>query len=913
MADRVTKVTLTAQVSQYIAGMQQAQAATRGTATEAEKLTAQNEKFQALGRSAVAFGTLAAVGVGLAVSRFAEFDKAMSSVQAATLASTAEMDKLREAALQAGADTAFTAGEAAAGIEELAKAGVETTDVLNGGLTGALNLAAAGNVSVAEAAESAASAMTQFNLAGSDVPKVADLLAAAAGKAQGSVSDISAALGQAGLVASQMGLSLEETVGSLAAFASAGLTGSDAGTSFRAALLRLANPTDEAKEAMKELGIESYNAAGQFVGIESLAGQLQTKLGGLTQAQRNQTLALVFGQDAIRVANVLYKQGAEGIAEWTEKVDDSGYAAEVAETRLDNLAGDIEKLGGAFDTALIKTGSAANDVLRGIVQTVEGSVDAFARAPQAVQTVTLVVGALASAIGLAGGGFLLAIPKIVAFKAALATMSPATQKAAGALGALGKAAGVLAGLGAAVVILNNLATGANKAAPGIERVLEALAGSDFDTAFAGGSKGVEDFAKALELVAGTGFDANIERIGEAIGGPLGLTGVVGEARAGFASLDSALSQLVAGGNGAKAEALFAEIGRKAAEQGIDVEKLKELFPQYADALAGASNAQEDAAGTSDEMAEGLDDVGFSAEDAKAQIDELAETIRGFGSEQLSLNDANRAVEESLDSFTASIEANGATLDITTEAGRQNSAALDDIARKYLEAAAATVEQTGKQEDALPVLEAGRQAFIDAGIEAGLSADEANAYADELGLIPADVQTKITLDAEAALAKAYEMADLINNRIQSKTVYLYVQEQRQVLGYQQQGQTINANGGMYAYANGGFGSGIYAGRPGALYKFAEPETRWEAFVSGKPGQEDRNRAIVWEAGDRLGMWGSGGGGGDSAPVDFSPVIRQLQRLEQTTREVRDRTGTPVPMGAVQGALGSSNVGNFSRGR
>jgi TP901 family phage tail tape measure protein len=125
----------------------------------------------------------------------------MSAVSAATHAGTKEMDALRGAALQAGKDTQYSATEAAKGITELSKAGVSTADILGGGLKGSLALAAAGQLDVGEAAETAASALTQFKLKGSDIPHVADLLAAGAGKAQGSVADLSAALNQSGLIA----------------------------------------------------------------------------------------------------------------------------------------------------------------------------------------------------------------------------------------------------------------------------------------------------------------------------------------------------------------------------------------------------------------------------------------------------------------------------------------------------------------------------------------------------------------------------------------------------------------------------------------------------------------------------------------------------------------------------------------
>ena len=200
----------------------------------------------------------------------------MSNVAAATHETTGNMELLRAAALKAGADTAFSASEAADGIEALAKAGVSTADILNGGLTGALDLAAAGNIEVGDAAEIAATALTQFRLSGEQIPHVADLLAAGAGKAQGDVADLGQALKQSGLVASQMGLSIEDTTGSLAAFASAGLIGSDAGTSFKAMLQRLANPLGQGKKAMDELGISAYDAQGNFVGITSVPSSSRT-------------------------------------------------------------------------------------------------------------------------------------------------------------------------------------------------------------------------------------------------------------------------------------------------------------------------------------------------------------------------------------------------------------------------------------------------------------------------------------------------------------------------------------------------------------------------------------------------------------------------------------------------------------
>jgi TP901 family phage tail tape measure protein len=323
---RTVGVKLMADVSGYVSGLQRAKTATADFKGQLDN-AAKKGNLDAVADRATGVG-LALVGMaGYAIKSAADFDKAMSSVSAATHASSGDIEKLRQAALQAGKDTSFSATEAADGITELSKAGVSTADVLGGGLKGALSLAAAGQLSVGEAAETAASAMTQFKLKGDQVPHVADLLAAAAGKAQGSVHDMGYALSQSGLVASQFGLSIEDTTGVLAEFASAGLIGSDAGTSLKTMLIAIANPSKVTAALMQNLGISFYDAQGKFVGLSGVADVLRDKLSSLTDQERQQALAQIFGNDALRAASVLYADGSKKVEEWKGKVNDAGYAA----------------------------------------------------------------------------------------------------------------------------------------------------------------------------------------------------------------------------------------------------------------------------------------------------------------------------------------------------------------------------------------------------------------------------------------------------------------------------------------------------------------------------------------------------------------------------------------------------------
>ena len=410
--NRNITVRLLADTSNFTAGMAKVSAEAKKTSTTMEA-TGGKTKLLTAGIAATALGVAA-------VRMAADFDAGMSTVQANTGASADEMSLLRQAAIDAGASTVYSATDAADAINELGKAGLGTTDILSGGLTGALDLAASDGMEVAEAAELMSSAMAQFNLTGADATRIADALAAGAGKAQGSARDLGYALQQSGMVANSFGISMEETVGTLTSFANAGMTGSDAGTSLKSMLLALANPTKKAQNLMDELGISAYDAQGNFIGLKALAGQLQTQMSGLTQEQRNQALATIFGSDAIRAANVLYNEGADGIAEWTKKVSDSGYAAQQAAAKNDNLRGDLENLSGSFESMMIKLGEGGQGPLRKLVQTIDMLVDGFGQLPAPVQQ-TIVL-----ATALAGG--------IVALHKSLAPLNASTSKLAQGLG-----------------------------------------------------------------------------------------------------------------------------------------------------------------------------------------------------------------------------------------------------------------------------------------------------------------------------------------------------------------------------------------------------------------------------------------------------------------------------------------------
>jgi TP901 family phage tail tape measure protein len=481
MADRTVAVTLKAQVLDFVAGMKQAASATTGAKKAMQETTAaaakQQEALRTVGVGLAAVGATAAAGLAIMVKASTEFGAKMAQLQSLSHASAGEMRQFHDAALTTGEAFGYSATQVADAEIELTKAGIGIKEQMGGALPGALALAAAGQMDVAEATSIAVTAMTQFGLTGGQIPHVADLLAAGADKALGSVDDLGMALKQGGLVASQFGLSVDDTVGTLSAFANAGLIGSDAGTSFKTMLTQLAAPSQASAALLEKYNIQLNDASGNFIGITGLAGQLQTKLGGLTQAQRNSALATIFGTDAVRAANVLYKEGASGIQGWIDKVDDTGFASAQAAGKMNSLQGDVQKLSAAFQTDLIKAGESADGALRGIVQSATGLIKIFGGLPQPVQGGVVAFTALVAVVGLVGGAALLAIPKIVAFRAALTELRASGINVGRVFG---RGGALLAGVAAVAAGFANLATSGTASAQQVS-----LAGHEIRRSWAG--------------------------------------------------------------------------------------------------------------------------------------------------------------------------------------------------------------------------------------------------------------------------------------------------------------------------------------------------------------------------------------------------------------------------------------------
>lgn len=808
--NRNITVRLLADTSNFTAGMAKVSGESQKAATTMEAAGGKTKLIT----TGIAAAGIAATALGVAAIKMAaDFDASMSTVQANTGASADEMNQLRQAAIDAGADTIYSATESADAINELGKAGLSTSDILSGGLSGALNLAASDGMAVGDAAELMATTLKQFNLTGAESTQVADALAAGAGKAVGSAHDLGLALNQAGLVANSMGVSMQETTGTLAAFANAGMIGSDAGTSLKTMLQRLASPTDKAQTLMDELGINVYDANGKFIGLAGAAGQLQNGLSGLSQQERNAALNTIFGADAVRAANVLYEQGAEGIDDWTKAVSESGFAAEQAAAKNNNLKGDLENLSGSFESLMISLGEGGQGPLRSLVQTLDTLVDAFGQLPAPVQQGIVLMTALV------GGS--------VAVHKAMGPLNSSSSQLAQTLGLIADPGQRLIGLGSGI----------------------ASAFQTWGATFGSAESQINTFGTTISRSQGVmaGFKSIGSGLFAALGGPWGIAlTVAGALLVGFAksaqdakanisefssaidqsgsSVETLIKKIASGedktwdfgdkfatGLGSLGEALdkagieystFAKAANgsreaqklfdkqlKNAENNMSVMQTDSIRDSYNKLSDQVSKAKEQVSKTNEEVAkagasgdtaaEGTNNYADSADNATTSAEDLADSIdalvKGFLSlpgVQLSADQAVTQFNQGILDLNENIAKNGRVLDDNGNAlaGYESQAydsqsALQGLAstaqstaQKIIEEGQAHGDAAAATQQAGDILERARKAYIDNATAAGMSADAAAAQADRYGLArsQADVLRQGIEDLSNTAAKGIDV-------------------------------------------------------------------------------------------------------------------------------------------------------------
>lgn len=938
MANRTTKVTLSAQVQGYVEGMEKAARSTREVGSETEKLTQQREAFEQIGRTALVAGGVIATGLGLATKAAIDWDSAWAGVTKTVDGSTEELAAVEEGLRGLTSILPASHTEIAAVAEAAGQLGIETPNVVAFTKT-MIDLGETTNLSSEQAAMSLARFMNIMQTSQGDVSKLGSALVGLGNNfatTESEILEMSMRLAKSGV---QVGLSEGEVLGLATALSSVGIEAEAGGSAMSKVMIDIASSVEQGGDRLDLFAKTAGMSADQFSQKwkSAPAEALSAFVKGLAnaEAQGGSTLGVLaeLGITEVRMRDALLGSAAAadkfaGAMEMgNEEFDKNNALTAEAEKRYATTASELAKMRNQVVDAAIDIGQQFLPVLELGADAIGSLAEGLGEMPGPLKFAVAWVGALSAAVLLGGGFFLSAVPKVAAYRAALETLGDTAKRTDRILSTVGKAAGLI-GIAIAVGEAGAALSDWRAKASGASKTADDLAKSFSTTSTS--AKAMTSALSANNVLKDLGSDAsalsNMQALNTVFGdlmakfegtafgkattfvNSFGTGGQLGRAKENIKEVDAALAQLVASGDTEAAAAAYEQFASMAEQAGWSTKKIAEALPEYSKAAeesvapteTSADRAKEAASAYTDQAdaARAATDELFRLVDALMESNNVAQTAEGANARyQKTVADVAEYVakaQEGVDGYSRSLDRN--TVD-----GSANREMLAGMAADSQTAAAAIYEQElatlGNEQATANYqqrLEAGRQAIYDTALALEGNTAAAAALTDEVYKIPTERELTVVANTSSATGRIAQLKDLIAG-IQ-RNIEISINAVTSV------GKTSSANGNMVAYANGGiaefasggFPTGIYSG--GApIHKFAEPETGWEAYISGKPSERDRNRQIWVDAGERLGMNDvlkalSANGGGGSTTVNQKNTIMQVERdprlvMRQLGREVR----------------------------
>lgn len=297
------------------------------------------------------------------------FDKSMSQV-AATMGTTVDsIQDLSQFAMEMGATTAFSAQQAADGLNILAMSGLNAKDQI-ATLPDVLNLAASGGLSLAESAKYVTGAVKGFGDSFGNASYYTDLIATGAAKANTNVSQLGLALSDSAATSASYGQTAEGTTLALLRLAEQNVTGAEAATALNRAMMDLYTPTESAKKALDKLGVSAYDlTTGKARPLNDVIDDLTVAMDGMSDAEKNATKNAIFSTFGLQAYNKMTVSTKQKVNEFKKALDQSaGSAKKMAEVQLDNLAGDITIAKSAAEGLKIALSNSVTPAIRDFVR-----------------------------------------------------------------------------------------------------------------------------------------------------------------------------------------------------------------------------------------------------------------------------------------------------------------------------------------------------------------------------------------------------------------------------------------------------------------------------------------------------------------------------------------------------------------
>lgn len=379
-------------------------------ATTGEKLKTVGDNISSAGQKLLPV-TAGVTALGTAsVTTAANFESSMSQVQA-TMGITKDamstvngqsvntMDTLSKLAKKMGAETAFSASECAEALNYLALAGYDTEQMCNT-LPTVLNLAAAGDIALADASDMVTDAMSALGMGVDEAETMVDQMAKTASTTNTSVAQLGEGILTIGATAKSIKGGTAELNTALGILANNGIKGAEGGTHLRNIILSLQNPTDKAAAQMEALGISVYDSEGNMRSMNDILGDLNKSMDGMTSAEKSNIIGTIFNKTDLSSVNALLANTGSTWDDLQQKITASGGAAQqMADTQLDNLQGQITILKSALEGLAISFGELLMPAIKQIVGWVQKFVDWLNGLSEGTKKTVVTIALLAAALG----------------------------------------------------------------------------------------------------------------------------------------------------------------------------------------------------------------------------------------------------------------------------------------------------------------------------------------------------------------------------------------------------------------------------------------------------------------------------------------------------------------------------------
>ncbi|HCY34770.1 MAG TPA: phage tail tape measure protein [Ruminococcus sp.] len=573
MADYTLSAKITGDASKFQKAMQQAETSMQklnqkfgsfGGALETlgGKMTSAGTKITALeaaaGGAAVALGTQA-------VKAGASFEAEMSKVSAISGSTGNDLKALTDKAKEMGKKTKFSATESAEAFEYMAMAGWKTDDMLNG-IEGIMNLAAASGEDLATTSDIVTDALTAFGLSASDSAEFSDVLAAASSNANTNVSMMGDTFKYVAPVAGALGYSVQDTAIAVGLMANSGIKASQAGTSLRAILSRLAKPTEQVQTAMNELGISLTDSNGNMKSMRQVMEDMRNGFSGLTKDQQANYAATIGGQEAMSGLLAIVNASEEDFNKLTTAIDGSeGTCKNMANTMQKNLSGQFTILKSQIEGINIQIFEKMEPALLQVVQAANGMISAFNAAKDAGGVGKGIEAAIKALDGMVSAGAISDVFSTIADKLQLVYDKLKSLKDSGV--PIEKIAAAAAALGPALVVAGKASAVLGGGFQSVSGIIGSLSGvfggakSEISglAGWFGKFSGLLKNAKGSLLAAGGAFQTLFGKM-KLIGG--GIFGKIGTGLSALASKFSGITgpiKNVAALLGGKVSAVFGKV------------------------------------------------------------------------------------------------------------------------------------------------------------------------------------------------------------------------------------------------------------------------------------------------------------------------------------------------------------------